>query len=383
MNWVAWKMLTGNRGKYIAIIMGVTFGAFLITQQASVFCGLMMLTTSQIKDIEGADIWVMDKNMQYVDDIKPMSDNELWRVRGVEGVDWAVRLYKGITRARMVDDEEGKFQQMIMIGLDDATLVGAPRHMVVGEIDDLRRPDAVIMDEAGFHQLWPGEQPTVGKSFEMNDHRAVIVGICKSRKTFMTFPIIYTRYSQAVSFVPMERKVLSFVLANPAPGHTAEEVCRRIEADTGLQAQTRDQFTWTTIWYYFRKTGIPFNFFTTVLLGFIVGAAICGQTFYMFTLENLKQFGALKAMGARNGQLVQMILLQAFIVGFIGFGLGVGSVAYLFGEVILKRTDKLAFFMPWQIVAGTGGAIFIMVLASSLFSMWRVIWLEPAVVFKG
>lgn len=79
MNWVAWKMLTGNRGKYIAIIMGVTFGAFLIRQQASVFCGLMMLTTSQIKDIEGAEIWAMDKNMQYVDDIKPMSDNELWR----------------------------------------------------------------------------------------------------------------------------------------------------------------------------------------------------------------------------------------------------------------------------------------------------------------
>lgn len=380
MNWVAWKMLTGNRGKYFAIIMGVTFGAFLITQQASVFCGLMLLTTSQIKDIEGADIWVMDKNMQYVDDIKPMSDNELWRVRGVSGVDWAVRLYKGITRARLQD---GKFQQMIMIGLDDATLVGAPRHMVVGNLDDLRRPDAVIMDEAGFHQLWPGETPGPGKSFEMNDRRAVVVGICRSRKTFMTFPIIYTRYSQAVSFVPMERKVLSFVLANPSPGLSAEEVCLRITKETGLQAQTRDQFTWTTIWYYFHKTGIPFNFFTTVLLGFVVGAAICGQTFYMFTLENLKQFGALKAMGARNLQLVGMILLQALVVGFIGFSLGVGSVALFFGEFLMKKTDKLAFFMPWQIVAGAGGAILVMVLFSALFSMWRVIWLEPAVVFKG
>jgi putative ABC transport system permease protein len=380
MNWVAWKMLTGNRGKYFAIIMGVTFGAFLITQQASVFCGLMLLTTSQIKDIEGAEIWVMDKNMQYVDDIKPMADNELWRVRGVTGVDWAVRMYKGITRARLQD---GKFQQMIMIGLDDATLVGAPRHMLVGSLDDLRRPDAVIMDEAGFHQLWPGEKPAPGKAFEMNDHRAVVVGICQSRKTFMTFPIIYTRYSQAVGFVPMERKVLSFVLANPAPGYTAEQVCRRIETETDLQAQTRDQFTWTTIWYYFRKTGIPFNFFTTVLLGFIVGAAICGQTFYMFTLENLKQFGALKAMGARNLQLIGMILLQALIVGFIGFCLGVGSVALLFGEFIMKKTDKLAFYMPWQIVAGAGAAIAVMVLVSSFFSIWRVIVLEPAVVFKG
>lgn len=380
MNWVAWKMLTGNRGKYVAIIMGVMFGAFLIAQQASVFCGLMLLTTSQIKDIEGAEIWVMDKNMQYVDDIKPMSDNELWRVRGVEGVDWAVRLYKGITRARL---DDGTFQQIIMIGLDDATMVGAPREIVVGGIDDLRRPDAVIMDEAGFHQLWPGEPFAAGKVFEMNDRRAVVVGVCKSRKTFMTFPIIYTRYSQAVSFVPMERKVLSFVLANPAPGVPAEEVCRRIEAQTDLQAQTRDQFTWTTIWYYFRKTGIPFNFFTTVLLGFVVGAAICGQTFYMFTLENLRQFGALKAMGARNLQLVRMIVLQALTVGFIGFGLGVGSVALLFGEFIMRKTDKLAFYMPWQVVAITGGSILLMVLFSAMFSIWKVIRLEPAVVFKG
>ena len=368
MNWVAWKMLTGNRGKYVAIIMGVTFGAFLITQQASVFCGLMQLTTSQIKDIEGAEIWVMDKNMQYVDDIKPMADNELWRVRGVEGVDWAVRLYKGITRARLPD---GKFQQMILIGLDDATLVGAPRHVLVGSLDDLRRPDAVIMDEAGFKQLWPDEPIAAGKVFEMNDRRAVVVGVCQSRKTFMTFPILYTRYSQAVSYVPMERKVLSFVLANPVPGVDAAELCKKIEAQTDLQAQTREQFTWTTIWYYFRKTGIPFNFFTTVLLGFIVGAAICGQTFYMFTLENLKQFGALKAMGARNGQLVRMILLQAVVV------------ALLFGEYLSQKTDKLAFFMPWQIVAGAGAAIAVMVLMSSVFSMWKVIWLEPAVVFKG
>jgi len=120
-----------------------------------------------------------------------------------------------------------------------------------------------------------------------------------------------------------------------------------------------------------------------VLLGFVVGAAICGQTFYMFTLENLKQFGALKAMGARNGQLVGMILLQAVVVGFIGFSLGVGSVALLFGQYIMQKTDKLAFFMPWQILVGTGVAIFIMVAMSSLFSMWKVIWLEPAVVFKG
>src|SRR6185437_6164145 len=164
-------------------------------------------------------------------DIKPMSDNELYRVRGVPGVEWAVRLYKGLTRARLPN---GNFQQIIMIGIDDATMVGAPQTMLVGNLHDLRKPDSIIMDEAGYTQLWPGEPLATGKTFEMNDRRAVIVGVCRSRRTFMTFPIVYTRYSQALLFVPFERKSLSFVLAEPAKGVSSQEVCRRIHEQTHL-----------------------------------------------------------------------------------------------------------------------------------------------------
>ena len=378
MNWVALKMLTGNRGKYIGIIGGIMFASLLIAQQASIFCGLMLLTTSQIKDIEGAELWIMDPNVQFIDDIKPLSENDLYRVRGVEGVDWAVRLYKGLTRARL---QNGNFQQMILIGLDDATLVGAPRHMLLGNLADLRKPDAIIIDKDGFEQLWPGEPLSIGKRFEMNDREAEVVGVCKARRTFQTFPVVFTRYSQAVAFAPRERKVLSFVLANPQPGVSAEEVCRRIKAQTGLQARTRDEFSMQTIDYFLRKTGIPINFFITVLLGFIVGTAIAGQTFYLFTLENLKQFGALKAMGATNFKLMQMIVLQASLVGFIGYGLGVGLAA-IFGE-LTKTTSKLAFYMHPYVLVGTGLAVVFIAIISSLLSMRRVMVLEPAVVFQG
>jgi len=143
MGWVALKMLTGNRGKFFGIILGVSFAALLIAQQASIFCGLMLLTTSQIRDIGGAEIWVMDANVQFIDDIKPMSEVELYRVRGVKGVEWAVRLYKGLSRARL---EDGNFQQIILLGLDDASMVGAPGEMLLGSIADLRRPDAIVID---------------------------------------------------------------------------------------------------------------------------------------------------------------------------------------------------------------------------------------------
>lgn len=371
-------MLTGNRAKYLGIILGVTFSSLLIAQQSSIFCGLMRLTTSQIQDVQGADIWVMDPNVEFIDDIKPMSENDLYRIRGVPGVQWAVRFYKGLSRARLA---EGNFQQIILLGLDDATLVGAPREMIVGRIEDLYRPDAIIMDDAGYQQLWPGEPYATGKVFEMNDRRAVLVGVCKASRTFQTFPIVYTKYTQATLFAPPERKVLSFALVQGEPGLELKEVCRRIEEQTGLSARTREEFAWQTIVYFLRKTGIPINFGITVLLGFIVGTAIAGQTFYLFTVENLKQFGALKAMGTSNGRIVRMVLLQAGLVGVIGYGLGVGLAA-LFGELVRDAT-KLAFFMPWQVLAATGVAVVFMVLLSSLLSIHRVLVLEPAVVFQG
>jgi putative ABC transport system permease protein len=371
-------MLIGNRGKYLGIVLGIAFAALLIAQQASIFCGLMYMTTGQIRDVKGVDIWVMDSNVQFVDDIKPLSENDLYRVRGVSGVEWAVRFYKGLARGRLPD---GNFQQVILLGLDDNTLVGAPVEMIVGDLRDLYRPDALIVDDAGYAQLWPGEPYRIGRTFEMNDRRGVVVGVCKASRTFQTFPIVYTRFSQAVLFAPTERKVLSFVLARADTGRSPAEVCSQIKRQTGLAALTQEQFVWKTIWYYMERTGIPMNFGITVLLGFVVGTAIAGQTFYLFTVENIRQFGALKAMGTSNMRIMGMVMLQALQVGVIGFGLGIGGAAS-FG-LIAKRTSKLAFLMPWQVLAITGGAVLVIVLLTSVISVRKVLVVEPAIVFKG
>jgi putative ABC transport system permease protein len=371
-------MLVGNRVKYLGIVFGVVFAAVLIAQQASIFCGLMSLTVSQIRDIEGPGIWVMDPNVQYVDDIKPMADTELFRVKSVPGVAWAVPFYKGLGRARL---PEGSYEQMIILGLDDATFVGAPGGIFLGSVEDLRKPDAVIMDDAGYRRIWPNQPFRLGRTFEMNDRRAVIVGITKASRTFQSFPIIYTRYSQAVAFAPRERKVMSFVLADAQPGESPDEVCKRIRERTGLQAFTREDFIWKTIYYYLEKSGIPLNFGITVLLGFLVGTAIAGQTFYLFTVENIRQYGALKAMGTSNWTILLMVLGQGLQVGIVGYGLGVGLAA-MFGWFV-KGATRLAFFMPWQVLAITAAAVFVIVLAASLLSIRKVLVVEPAIVFRG
>ncbi len=382
MNWIALKMLTGNRAKYYAIVFGVSFAVMLMSQQAAIFAGLMRNMTSQIRDIQGADIWAMDPSVEFVDDLTPMDDQAVMEVRSVPGVAWAIKLYYGKARAQF---QEGNFKQFIVLGIDDQTLVGAPTQMKLGSATDLRKPDGIILDENGYRYLFPGQPIRLGRVFEMNDRRAEIVGICKASPTFQTFPVSYTTYSRAVRYAAQERNTLSFVLAKAEENRDPKEVCRRIEEQTGLTAMPQDDFSWKTMSYYMRRTGIPVNFGITVLLGFIIGASIAGQTFYLFTIDNLKHFGTLKAMGVGNLRIVGMVMLQGSVVGVLGYAIGLG-MASGFSDTMkwLLRDSGLpsADFMAWPIPLGTAAAAGLIVFASALFSLRRVLALEPASVFR-
>ncbi|MBM3223621.1 MAG: FtsX-like permease family protein, partial [Candidatus Tectomicrobia bacterium] len=220
----------------------------------------------------------------------------------------------------------------------------------------------------------------IGDVLELNDHRAVVVGLCRVSRTFQSQPVVYTTYSRATTFAPRERKRLSFVLVKAKPGVDVHALSATIRRTTGLAAYTRDGFADMTVQYFLKNTGIPINFGIAVTLGFIVGTAIAGQTFYNFTLDNLRHFGALKAMGTSTGTLLRMILLQAALVGSTGYGLGVG-LASLFGYLL--RNSELAFRMPWQLLVLSAGAVTLICMGSALLSMHKVMRLEPAIVFKG
>ncbi len=386
MNYIALKMLMGDRGKYLGIVMGLTFASLIMTQQPAIFVGLMARSFSFITDVGLPDIWVMDPKVQFVDDVKPLLDTELYRVRGISGVEWAMPLYKGLIKARL---SNGNFQTCNVIGLDDATLIGGPPIMPQGRLEDLRRSDGVIVDIDGANEKLAKPAATangkpiplrVGDTLELNDRRAIVVGIAKATRTFQSQPVIYTTYSRALSYAPRERKLLSFVLVKAKPGQNIAALTRRIREITGLSAYTQAEFKKLTVDYFLKNTGIPINFGMSVGLGFIVGAAIAGQTFYNFTLENLRQFGVLKAMGASNGTLLRMILLQASLVGATGYGLGVGLTS-LFGWAM--RNTILAFKFPWQLLAFSGAGVTLICIFAALVSIRKVMKLEPAVVFKG
>jgi len=379
MNFIALKMLTGDRAKYLGLIFTIAFCTFLLENQTSIFAGILRRTGSQIKDVTDAEIWVMDPKTEYFEQTKALKDTDLTRVRGIEGVQWAVKLFKCSPVARTLD---GKFAVAFCLGLDDATLTGAPRKMVLGSWERLREPDSIVIDKAGYALLFPDEPLQIDRTIEINDHKADIVGISDASAPFVSWPVIHTRYSQAVNFVGRERTQLSYVLVQPQPGVSAQELTQRIEEQTGLRARTSEQFQWDCVLYYLKHTGIPVNFGITIAIALIVGIVVAGQTFYIFTIENLKQFGALKAIGVTNWRITRMIVLQALTVGTMGFSIGSGLCA-LFFAITLNNPPTRGLVLMWQNAIGTGVAILVVIVLASLISIRRVLVLEPAEVFRG
>ena len=379
MNWVAWRMLVGDTTKYLGLVFGISFATLLMTQQISIFVGIMKRTASQVLDVRDAPIWIMDAKTRFIDEAPGIPDTDLMRVRGVPQVAWAVKLYKGQVTARL---KSGDYRAVILFGLDDSSFVGAPSEMLAGSLSDLNQPDAVIIDKAGYEYMWPGQPIEIGREFELNDRRARLVGICKASAPFTTLPVLYSRFSTVRGFVPQQRNLMNFILAQPRDDNEAQATCAAIAAQTGLAAYTRDEFFWKTVGYFLSTTGIPVNFGITIGLGFLVGAAVTGQTFYLFTIENLKQFGALKAMGVTNFRILLMVGLQALVVGFLGYGIGIGLTAGFF-EVTKNITHLAGLYLQPFAAIGVGIAVLLIILFSALIASIKVLVLEPAVVFRG
>lgn len=382
---IALKMLVEDRAKFIGMVLSLSFSALIITQQSAIFIGVMKRTYGQITDTPQAEIWVMDPNVRYIDDIQSLRDTDLYRVRCIDGVAWAVPYFRGMIRGRL---SNGQFQTCIVTGVDDSTLIGSPHTMLEGVVTDLRFPDAIIVNKIGAEDKLAREQGPglpkiplhVGDEIELNDRRAVVVGICDVTRTFQSQPLIYMTYNRALTYSPIQRKMLSFILVKSDASIAPKDLCTKIRQQTGFAAYTKEEFEQLTIDYYLKYTGIPINFGLAVLLGLLVGAAIAGQIFYNFVSDNLKYLALFSVMGASRSRLAKMTLLQAAWVAFLGWAIGSGAAA-LIGFATQKT--ELSFHLPWQLFVGTAVVMFVICMMAALISITKIYSIELGTLFKG
>jgi putative ABC transport system permease protein len=381
MGWIALRMLTGDKVKYYGLIFGIAFSTLLIAQQSTLFVNLMLRASAAVWDVTDADIWIMDQRAQTIEATRPLPSTDLYRVRGIPGVAWAVPMLR---QGATVRTSGGTLELVSVVGLDDPTLIGLPKRILRGSLNDLAAPDALFIDDVGSRKLFPGLTPDqiVGQEIELNDQRAVIRGIVDANPSFTSGVLLYTQYSNALNYVPGTRNRMTFILARASAGRDPAQVASEIEAATGLKARSQRDFAVDSIWYVAENTGIPINFGITVLLGFIVGVAIVGLTFSLFIRDNIKQFGALKAIGVTNGKIRGMVALQSAWIGAIGYAIGMG-LATMFIILGSNNSDAFkGFYTPWQILLIVAAAVLLMVFGTGFIALRKVLKTEPAEVFR-
>jgi len=378
MAWVALKMLTGDRSKFFGIVFGVMFASLLIAHQVSIFVGIMARTTSQIRDVREPDLWVMDEKVRYVEevpalrptDLQPRPQRSRRRLGGADAQEHG--------RARLSD---GNFRQVVLMGIDDDTLVGAPTEMVLGDLADLRKPDAFLIDEAGYTYLWPGQPVELGKVLEMNDRRAVLVGVCKAGAPFVTLPIVYARYSQAIFFGPRERNMTTFVLVKAEPGSRLPELSERIYQQTGRKALTTEEFSGHTVDFYLKFTA---SRSTSASRWRWASSSAWPSRADVLPVHGREPEAIRGAEGDGREQPApgRHDPLAGAGGGVLGYCLGIGLAA-LFFESTANVVALSGFKLHWQVMAGTAAAVLFIVMLASLLSIRKVLVLEAAIVFRG
>jgi putative ABC transport system permease protein len=372
-------MLTGDRVKFIGLVFGVAFSTLLIAQQLTIFVNLLMRGGVAVEEVSTANVWVMDPVSRTTDVVFPMPSTALDRVRSVPGVAFASPLTRNGASIRT---PAGDLEGVSVVGVDDSALIGLPRKLIEGEPRALLDPDAVFIDAVGARKLFGTDKDLIGTELELNDQRAVIRGITDSNPTFTSQVTLYTRYSNALNYVPGTRNRLSFVLVRSDPDISAEILRDRIVAQTGLKALTAPEFRRAGIDFIIENTGIPINFGITVVLGVVVGIAIVGLTFSLFIRDNIKQFGALKAIGVTNFKIVGMVAAQSALVALIGYGLGLMMAVGFIASGSANSDAFKGFYMPWQIPVVTGIVVIVMIALTGLLAMRSVLNTEPASVFR-
>lgn len=372
---LAYKLLVNDRAKFAALLVGITFAVFLMVMMTSMFSGILNRSSSTVINV-GAKIWIMDPAVNTSANSIPLPDYVLDAARSIDGVRFAVPLYSGGALVKLSD---GTYQAATVMGLDDTSLFGRPA-LLEGRIEDIFAESGfIVVKDAEFSKL---NNPKLGTVFEINDNRAVVVGIAKvSVGGLFGTPTLYTTYNRAIQYLPNSRFTMTYVLVEPKSASDVPRIQAEVER-LGYRALTEDEFVQRISDFYMYQTGLGINVMLMTLISFIVGLSISGQTFYTFILENLEKFGALKAIGAKSHELVTMILFQATFTSLTGYGLGIGLCASIITAARMRLPDYAAMITFPNLGIGLGMVVVITTI-SSYVGVRRVLRIEPFDIFRS
>jgi len=372
---LATKSLLHDKLRFLITVSGVAFAVTLVFVQVGLFLGLLDNASVTIDHIS-ADLWVTSRNTPNVDFAHTFSETAVQRVRSIPGVERADNL---ILWFMTVNLPSGAQEGTLVYALDDFRRWNIPWNVESGDLEDLKRGQYFFLDASAVKRYGPF---SVGEYREILGQRMKIVGRTKDALSFTTTPISFMDFDRAQKLSPdLLKNKTTYVLVRLAPGADAAavkaEIARRLPYN---DVYTKKEWAARSRRYWVQSTGIGLNMYITVFLGCLVGVVVVAQTLYTSTMEHIKEFGTVKAIGGGNFDIYRILGKQASIAAVAGFILG-ALMAFALRPAIAKIDLKL--IIP-PVFAGTVfvGAI-AMCLAAALISFRKVASIDPALVFRG
>jgi putative ABC transport system permease protein len=374
MWWLAHKILLHRKGRFAITVMGITVSAVLALNQVSLYLGMMGNATGLIRHTD-ADIWVTSKNIQSLDFANLFPERRINQVNALPDVLSAKRLILTWGFLKLAD---GSREQVQIVGFDPESGVGAPWAMIEGSSQDVRGGRYMILDRSSTPRLG---SMTVGSIWELNEKQFKLVGLSDGIRTFTTAPFVFVSYDQAQALAGASGDgQTAFVVGKLREPGDADRVVETLRASlSDNDVYTGRDFILRTAWYWTIQTGIGMALFLTALLALIVGGAVVGQTVYASTIEHVREFGTLKAIGARNSDLYKVILGQAAISALIGFTAGSAIVILLRGAM---EQVGVSLYLGSELFVGLFVVLFATCFLAAHFSIVQVKRLDPLIVFK-
>ena len=375
MYWLAIKTLFYEKGRLIITLIGIVFSTVLSLTQVSMYLGLIGNATAIIRHVD-ADIWIVSKNAQNFDFANPFPEERINRVKALSNV---IRADKMILTWGFLKLANGGQEQVQIIGFNPDTGTGAPWNMISGSAADVKGGRYMIIDRTSEQRLGDLRVNTI---WELNGRRFKLVGISQGIKSFTTSPIIFMSYLKAQQFFreTSSQKLASYIVAKVKDeGGIVETVEYLKAAMRDNDVFTRDDFVYKTVMYWTVQTGMGMGFFLTAVLGLIVGGAIVGQTVYANTMEHLREFGTLKALGARNSDIYKVIFAQTGISAVAGYT--IGSVLILLAKDGIEKAG-VSLYLSAGLFLILFFVILITCILSAYFSVRKGTTLDPVMVFR-
>jgi len=371
---LAVRNLFHDRVRLVVTLTGIIFAVVLVAVQIGLFLGFTT-TTSNLIDHSGADFWVVSRGVGYLEVATPFSEKNLYHARATPGVAVAEKF---IVRFSIWKQADGSQHNCEVVGLDPDSSMGRPWNVVEGDVRSLKLPDTVIVDR--FYQSKLGVS-RVGDAVEIRGVRARVVGFTEGIRTFTTSPLAFTSFKSAQRYGPVDQDQTTFLLIKAAPGWDLERVRAGLKARlTDVDVLTTREFSGMTTHYWMFGTGAGVTVILAAVLGLLVGVVVVAQTIYAATIDHIREFGTLKAMGATNGYIYRIILQQAAISAAIGYGVGI--VVAILAEHS-SRHGGANIVLPVPVRAGLFGLTLAMCVSAAMVSINKVTKIDPAMVFRG